>query len=71
MWTQFMDMHSGGGQKLEWAYVEEPDRFYSPNAQLMSVEDYINQKGIKIVRAEEIAPHERTGSLNEEGFVWR
>ncbi len=20
-WTQFMDMHSGGGQKLEWSYV--------------------------------------------------
>lgn len=21
MWTQFMDMHSGGGQKLDWAYI--------------------------------------------------
>lgn len=21
MWTRFMDMHSGGGQKLRWAYV--------------------------------------------------
>lgn len=20
-WTQFMDMHSGGGQKLDWAYI--------------------------------------------------
>ena len=21
MWTQFMDMHSGGGRKLEWEYI--------------------------------------------------
>jgi len=21
VWTQFMDMHSGGGQKLDWAYI--------------------------------------------------
>lgn len=21
MWTRFMDMHSGGGQKLKWAYI--------------------------------------------------
>jgi hypothetical protein len=21
MWTRFMDMHSGGGQKLDWAYI--------------------------------------------------
>jgi len=21
MWTQFMDMHSGGGQKLDWGYI--------------------------------------------------
>ena len=20
-WTEFMDMHSGGGQKLDWAYI--------------------------------------------------
>lgn len=27
MWTEFMDMHSGGGQKLDWAYifVEAPE----------------------------------------------
>jgi hypothetical protein len=27
MWTQFMDMHSGGGQKLEWSniYIEAPE----------------------------------------------
>jgi len=35
-WTQFWDMHSGGGQKLDWAkiYIEAPEReaisvFYS------------------------------------------
>ncbi len=21
MWTRFMDMHSGGNQKLDWAYI--------------------------------------------------
>ena len=28
MWTQFMDMHSGGGQKLKWAYIyiEAPEK---------------------------------------------
>ncbi len=28
MWTHFMDMHSGGGQKLEWAhiYIEAPEK---------------------------------------------
>ncbi len=28
MWTQFHDMHSGGGQKLAWAriYIEAPER---------------------------------------------
>jgi hypothetical protein len=27
MWTQFMDMHSGGGQKLDWAhiFIEAPE----------------------------------------------
>ena len=28
MWTQFMDMHSGGGQKLDWSYIyiEAPEK---------------------------------------------
>lgn len=28
VWTQFMDMHSGGGQKLKWAYIyiEAPEK---------------------------------------------
>lgn len=28
MWTQFMDMHSGGGQKEKWAkiYIEAPEK---------------------------------------------
>ena len=28
MWTQFMDMHSGGGQKLDWEYIyiEAPEK---------------------------------------------
>lgn len=27
-WTQFMDMHSGGGQKLDWPYIyiEAPEK---------------------------------------------
>lgn len=41
MWTHFMDMHSGGGQKLDWPhiFIEAPEewggwwaRIETPNA---------------------------------------
>lgn len=154
MWTQFMDMHSGGGQKLEWQYIyiEAPEaeaavifqnlfgrnphrvtctccgddyslsesetledatgfergcasayfdaegkrysdddwyklpiekrrdlqhryveehggsKSYRP---YRTLQDYLENSKIKIIRASEITPSQRQGELQEEGYVWR
>lgn len=131
MWTQFMDMHSGGEQKLAWAYIyiEAPrdeaelvfqNRFSrNPNrvtctccgpdysiseeetlqrltaferncawtedgngyeerqnerrsyaGPYMTVDEYVEKSGALFVRADEIKPEERKGSLRSEGYVW-
>jgi len=129
MWTEFMDMNSGGGRKEKWSYIyieapedeakvifynrfghnpervtctccgddysiteyedlrratayqrgckcgkdgyiEEPDRKYDPNKQLISLEDYIKQDMSLVVDRDSIKPEERKGDVPSEGYVW-
>lgn len=135
MWTHFWDMHSGGGQKLDWPhifieapeeeakiiffnrfgrspervtctccgedysissgediaqltayhrgckwvrvkgekgdghYVEEPDPDYR-GKNFQTLVDYGNSKEVHIIKDTDIKPHERLGTLPEEGYVW-
>lgn len=155
MWTRFMDMHSGGGQKLDWAYIfieapeneamlifqnmfdRNPNRVtctccgddystgehetleqataydrgcayvyvdpdgkevpeseafisgkglvngckgmyaeractkYSFSKGYMSLPEYLEKGGKKVVYAGTIRPEHRKGELHEEGYVWR
>lgn len=131
-WTQFMDMYSGGGQKLDWPYIyiEAPEeeaigvfvsRFgrnphrvtctccgddysvsedeslerataYNRNcewdkatkkyveaqdamhgrygAHYQTLDEYLRTSGVLVIRADDIAPTERSAVPQPEGYVW-
>ena len=127
-WTQFMDMHSGGGQKepYEYIYIEAPEDeavvvFYnrfghnpervtctccgddysiteSPSLEEASafnrgcaydreldryvekpaggygsfrtVDEYMKDEDVLVIRASEIKPSERKGDVPTQGYVW-
>lgn len=130
MWTQFYDMHSGGGSKEKYEliyieapqseaeiifynrfghnpnritctccgndysisedeslaqltafhrncdydsslkqYVEKPNTRYGNN-QLISLNDYIKQEDVLVIKSEEIKSDERLGQLPEQGYIW-
>lgn len=130
MWTHFMDMHSGGKQKLDWAhiYIEAPEsearrvffaRFkrnpdrvtctccgadysiseeptieqstaYYRNCEYdnvtrvyverghnrygtayVTLDAYLADPTVKVIRADEIKDSERRVDVPEEGYVWR
>lgn len=130
-WTQFLDMHSGGPQKEDWAriYIEAPEteakvifynRFghnpervsctccgddysiseeptlaeatayhrgcaydneakayveveksgYKEYGRLLTVQEYVEQPEVLVIRADEIKDEERRGDVPAEGYVW-
>jgi hypothetical protein len=61
---------SGKGLQIGYTsgYVEHADKKYKFTH--IPLTDYVKQKEVKIIYANEIAPAERKGELKREGYVW-
>lgn len=62
----------GKGMKEGYShgYIERSRRPESKYTQHVSVEDYLKQDGVLLIRADEIKPEERTADIPAQGYVW-
>lgn len=59
--------------KYKGRHVERPKggEISFLNKEYKTVEEYVKSDGVLVIRAADIKPEERVGSLREEGYVWR
>jgi hypothetical protein len=55
------------GQEAPKGYTVD-DRFYSRPT--ISLEEYLQQDNVRVIREDEIKDHERQGDIPQQGYVW-
>jgi hypothetical protein len=67
---------TGYDRNCDWpkgakGYVETPrPNKYGDERPVIPLEDYLKSDGVRVIRAGEIKPEERVGSVPTEGYVW-
>jgi hypothetical protein len=51
-------------------YIESPHPLYSW-PEYVPLEDHLKREDVLVIRADDIKPEERTGTVPEQGYVWR
>lgn len=65
----------GDYSSYEYDTLEEASHYlrnheYAPKPYLQSLDDYMAEKDVLIIRSDEIKPEERTGVVPRQGYVW-
>ncbi|KTS02520.1 hypothetical protein SB2_25570 [Methylobacterium radiotolerans] len=51
-------------------YVDQPDTESRYSRKYIPLDEYLAQADVAVIRADEIKPEERVGSLPRQGYVW-